>query len=74
MAQMDPEFQKRLNASVQQFAEACQRMVTAIELSRLEMAELAAVLDRDLKASLEDASAAIIQQARYRSGKPGAHL
>lgn len=64
MAKIDPEMQRRLNAAVLDFAAACERMRDAAHLARLEMIELAAALDEDLTASLEDATAAAIQAAR----------
>lgn len=69
MAMIDPEMQRRLNATVLAFAEACERMRDAATLARLEMIELAAAMDEDMTASLEDATAAAIQTA---SGRPPA--
>lgn len=63
MATIDPEMQRRLNATVLAFAEACERMRDAATLVRLELIELAAAMDEDLTASLEDATAAAIQIA-----------
>jgi hypothetical protein len=55
---------RRLTATVREFAAACERMRDAATLARLEMVELAAAMDEDLTASLEDATAAAIQTAR----------
>lgn len=67
MAQIDPEMQRRLNGVVAEFGKACERMRNAMTLATFELVELAAALDEDLTASLEDATAAAIQVAR---GKP----
>ena len=64
MATIDPEMQRRLNATVLAFAAACERMRDAATLARLELIELAAAMDEDLTASLEDATSAAIQTAR----------
>lgn len=64
MAQVDPEMQRRLTAAVMQFSGACERMRDAATLAKFELIELAAALDDDLMASLEDATAAAIQTAR----------
>ena len=64
MATIDPEMQRRLEATVREFAAACERIRDAANMARLEMIELAAALDEDLTDSLEDATAATIQTAR----------
>ncbi len=64
MAQIDPERQRRLNAVVLEFGAACQRMQDAATLATLEMAELAAVLDKDMAVSIAAATAAAIRNAR----------
>ena len=67
MEMEDPEMIRRLNAAVRTFSDACDRMRDAAALMRLDLVELAAAADKDLTASLEDATAAVIQRA---SGKP----
>lgn len=64
MAAIEPEQQRRLDATVRQFAAACERLRDAATLASLEMVEMAAAMDEDLRASLEDAAAAAIKTAR----------